>query len=136
LGARIGLERITRRHPADSHLPEKSALTLAAAWSARAPAWPAPPVVRPLLLWPPEPVHAPERPRCPETFRWRRRSFAVIDSEGPERIAPEWWLDDPEWRSGLRDYWQVTTEQGDRLWLFFAHGAALSPGWFCHGSFG
>jgi protein ImuB len=56
-------------------------------------------------------------------------------ARGPERIAPEWWLDDPEWRSGVRDYWRVETQQGDRLWLFFAHGAAMSSGWFCHGSF-
>jgi protein ImuB len=55
--------------------------------------------------------------------------------QGPERIGPEWWLDDPDWRTGLRDYWQITTKSGERLWLYFAHGGALSPGWFCQGSF-
>jgi len=24
---------------------------------------------------------------------------------------------------------------GQRLWLFYGHGGAMSPGWFCHGSF-
>ena len=71
----------------------------------------------------------------PLTFRWRRRQMAVARATGPERIAPEWWLDDPAWRTGLRDYWRVETTAGDRLWLFHAHGAALPAGWFCHGSF-
>ena len=62
-------------------------------------------------------------------------SLAVRGALGPERIAPEWWLDDPEWRSGVRDYWVVTTDRGDRLWLFYGHGATLSSGWFCQGSF-
>ncbi len=145
LGARIGLEQITRRHPADSHLPEKSTLVLAAAWSDPAPAWrtaarSASAVPRPLMIWPPEPVAAPDmtphRSAPPAGFRWRRRDFDTCAQAGPERIAPEWWLDDPAWRSGVRDYWRVTTVQGDRLWLFFAHGATMSPGWFCHGSFG
>ncbi|WP_380994010.1 hypothetical protein [Sedimentitalea sp. HM32M-2] len=53
----------------------------------------------------------------------------------PERIAPEWWLDEPDWCSGVRDYWVVTTRSGDRLWLFHGHGGAMSSGWFCQGSF-
>ena len=36
---------------------------------------------------------------------------------------------------GRRDQRFVTTDSGDRLWLCFAHGAAMSPGWFCHGEF-
>lgn len=135
LGARIGMEAITRRHPAQSHIPEKSAQVLAAAWSDPASAWPAPPVPRPLLLWRPEPVQAPQSPRLPDRFRWRGRDFAPKGATGPERIAPEWWLDDPDWRSGARDYWRVETDRGDRLWLFFAHGGAISGGWFCQGAF-
>lgn len=135
LGARIGLEAITRRHPGASHIPEKTALTLAAAWSEPARDWPAPSAQRPLLMWRPELVQAPDLPDVPATFRWRGRTWHLAEARGPERIAPEWWLDDPEWRTGARDYWVVTTAEGDRLWLFYAHGAALSPGWFCHGSF-
>jgi protein ImuB len=136
LGARLGTDAVTRLHPADSHIPEKSFQVLTAAFSAPAAgAWPAPPGPRPLLLFRPEPVTAPDMPQVPATFRWRRRALTVTEAIGPERIAPEWWLDDPEWRSGLRDYWRVTTDAGDRLWLFYAHGADLSPGWFCHGQF-
>ena len=135
IGARIGMEAITRHHPGNSHIPEKSAQVLAAAWSDPAPGWPAPPTPRPALLWRPEPVTAPETPHPPAHFRWRRRDLVLACAQGPERIAPEWWLDEPDWRSGTRDYWIVTTTCGARLWLFFAHGASMSRGWFCHGSF-
>lgn len=135
LGARIGLERITRTHPADSHIPEKEAQILAAAWSEPAQHWPALPVQRPYLLWPSEAVGAPDTPRPPEAFRWRNRDMSAVAAEGPERIAPEWWLDDPAWRTGVRDYWRVTCISGERLWLYYAHGAGLSAGWFCQGAF-
>lgn len=135
IGARIGLDAITRRHPGTSHIPEKSALTLAAAWSEPAAHWPHRATPRPLLLWRPEPVQAADAPRVPGTFRWRGRTFATVLAKGPERIAPEWWLDDPDWRSGQRDYWQVTCAQGDALWLYYAHGGTMSSGWFCQGSF-
>ena len=135
LGARVGLDAITRRHPAESHLPEKSAQVLAAAWSQRADHWPERLQPRPLVLFQPEPVMAEEAPRIPATFRWRGRNFTCARALGPERITPEWWLDDPDWRNGPRDYWQVDTEQGERLWLYFAHGGLKTGGWFCHGSF-
>lgn len=51
---------------------------------------------------------------------------------GPERIAPEWWLEDENWRSGVRDYWRVETRQGRRLWLFHT---PQQPGWFVQGEF-
>ncbi|WP_138470946.1 DNA polymerase Y family protein [Poseidonocella sp. HB161398] len=135
LGARIGSEAVTRLHPAESHIPEKTARRLMAAWSEPAAAWPPAPTPRPVTMWRPEPVQAPERPRLEGPFRWRRRAWIPAEARGPERISPEWWLDDPAWRSGVRDYWEVVTADGVRLWLFFAHGGALSPGWFCQGSF-
>jgi len=138
LGTRLGAEAVTRVHPGQSHVPEKAAIVLAAAWSEPAPTpWPKPPGPRPLRLFRPEPVGADETdPMPPAQFRWRRRDLATRVAVGPERIAPEWWLDDPEWRSGPRDYWRVETEAGERLWLFFAHGGDMSGGWFCHGQFG
>lgn len=135
VGARIGLEAITRFHPADSHIPEKAAKVLAAAWSEPAQDWPRPAAPRPLLLWRPEPVTAAEGADLPLAFRWRRRDFRTVAGTGPERIAPEWWLDEPDWRSGVRDYWRVATDTGEALWLFYAHGATMSGGWFCQGSF-
>ncbi|NND20674.1 MAG: DNA polymerase Y family protein [Silicimonas sp.] len=135
LGARLGLETITRLHPAESHIPEKTASVVAAAWSSPAGAWPAPPAPRPMELWPPEIVLAEDTPVLPVRFRWRGRFYETRAATGPERIAPEWWLDEPEWRTGVRDYWRVTTCTGERLWLYYAHGAGLSAGWFCQGSF-
>ena len=135
LGARVGMEAITRLHPADSHIPEKTAKFLAAAWSDPAAAWPRGRAPRPLELWRPELVMAHEAPNLPASFRWRNRDFETHTGLGPERISPEWWLDDPDWRTGVRDYWRVTTRSGERLWMYYAYGATLSPGWFCHGSF-
>ena len=136
LGARVGLEAIRRVHPADSHIPEKAHKILAAAWSKpHEGAWPVPSNPRPLLLWQPEPVHAPATPQMPQVFRWRGQDLTRLRAIGPERLAPEWWLDDPNWRSGTRDYWVTDTECGQRLWLFYGHGGTMSPGWFCQGSF-
>ena len=134
LGVRLGAEAVTRFHPGESHLPEKGAQVLAAAWSAPfAGPWPKR-GARPLTLFRPEPVGAPQDdPTPPARFRWRRREMVTRVATGPERIAPEWWLDDPDWRSGPRDYWRVETEGGERLWLFFAHGGDVTGGWFCHG---
>ena len=135
IGARVGLDAITRLHPASSHIPEKTATVLAAAWSEPATEWPRAPVARPVVLFRPEPVTSDDPPGRPAAFRWRRRRFAVVEATGPERIAPEWWLDEPDWRSGVRDYWRVTTDLGEKLWLFYAHGGTMSAGWFCHGRF-
>ncbi|KIC49887.1 DNA polymerase Y family protein [Tateyamaria sp. ANG-S1] len=136
LGARVGLDSIRRFEPADSHIPEKSHKIMSAAWSKpHEGPWPMPTNPRPLLLWHPEPVQAPNTPKLPENFRWRGMNLTRHRAIGPERIAPEWWLDDPNWRSGTRDYWVTDTTDGQRLWLFYAHGGAMSAGWFCHGSF-
>jgi protein ImuB len=46
----------------------------------------------------------------------------------------------PNWRSGVRDYWRVVTEDGAALWLYYAHGGTgaggTGGGWFAHGDFG
>jgi protein ImuB len=144
IGARVGLEAITRARPADSHIPEKTATPLAAAWSERATDWPRAPRPRPLTLFRPEPIRTSpgidEGPEVPASFTWRGRTLQTRVALGPERIAPEWWLDDPDWRSGLRDYWRVTTGDGTMLWLHYAHGntapGGLGAGWFVHGDFG
>ena len=135
LGARLGMEAITRVQPADSHIPEKTARTVGAAWAEPAETWPQRGRKRPLRMWRPEPVMVPDTPRLSPTFRWRGRDHSVQTMTGPERIAPEWWLDDPNWRSGQRDYWEVITKDGDRLWLYYAHGGTMSSGWFCQGAF-
>ena len=130
IGTRIGLENLLRFLPADSHIPERGFVAAAAAHSRAETGWSAP-RPRPVILFPPEPVAA-SGARPPARFRWRRMIFATARATGPERIAPEWWLDDPAWRSGLRDYWRLETRQGRRLWLFHT---PQDPGWFVQGEF-
>ena len=65
-------------------------------------------------------------------FRWRRTSYRVARSEGPERIAPEWWREETE----PRDYFRVEDEEGRRYWLYRqASGGETMPRWFLHGVF-
>ena len=117
VGNRIGFERVLRLLPATSLIPERSFLMAPAAYSAPEPTPHRAGSNRPITLFPPEPVtDASGTP--PASFRWRRMRFTTLRAAGPERIAPEWWFDDPAWRSGLRDYWRVETQEGPRLWLF------------------
>ena len=130
IGNRIGLENVQRFLPADSHIPERSYIIAPAAYSDPVASW----VVlreRPLRLFPPEPITgAGSAP--PSYLRWRRMALTTQRATGPERIAPEWWLSDENWRSGIRDYWKVETKQGRRLWLFHT---PQNPCWFVQGEF-
>jgi protein ImuB len=129
LGNHLGFDAIQRLLPADSLIPERSFLIAASAYSDPAPR-PQPVRPRPLILFPPEPITASGHP--PARFRWRRMSFTTLRAIGPERIAPEWWFDDPNWRSGLRDYWRLDTREGARLWLFHT---PQNPSWYAQGEF-
>lgn len=130
IGTRIGLENVRRFLPADSHIPERSFLIAPAAHSTAETGWfsgqP-----RPLHLFAPEPIAATGS-TPPARFRWRRMQLHTARAIGPERIAPEWWFDDANWRSGMRDYWCVHTRQGRRLWLFYT---PQTPGWYVQGEF-
>lgn len=130
LGNRLGFDRITRFLPADSHIPEQSYNLAPVAYSQAVNDWPSGPD-RPLQIFPPEPLMV-QGAQLPQQFRWRRMSLTIARATGPERIEPEWWLDTPAWRSGLRDYWKVETTQGRRLWLFYT---PRNPGWFVQGEF-
>ena len=130
IGTRIGLDQIRRFEPLDSHIPERSFQLVPATESRPCGDWSAP-RPRPLRLFPPEPVTA-RGTTPPERFRWRRMSLTTGRATGPERIAPEWWGDDQDWRSGIRDYWRVETKQGRRLWMFHT---PQRPGWFVQGEF-
>ena len=131
LGNRVGFDNVQRYAPAQSHIPEKSFLVLSAAYSDGDEGEVVAHTARPLVIFPPEPITA-TGPAPPARFSWRRMAFTTARSTGPERIAPEWWLDDPAWRSGLRDYWKLETLQGRRLWLFHTPQA---PGWYVQGEF-
>ena len=130
LGTRIGLDNIQRFLAADSHIPERSFQVVPAAYSRPETGWGAP-RPRPIRLFTPEPIAA-TGPNPPKRFRWRRLALTTARATGPERIAPEWWLADEGWRSGMRDYWKIDTSEGRRLWLFYT---PQEPAWFVQGEF-
>lgn len=139
LGNRIGFDRVLRLLPAESLIPERSFLLAPAAYTLPEPAPRHVGTLRPITIFPPEPVTAASG-APPASFRWRRMRFTTLRASGPERITPEWWFDDPAWRSGLRDYWRIETNEGPRLWLFLtpqAQGwsAAEGQNWYVQGEF-
>lgn len=140
IGNRIGFDRVQRLLPATSLIPERSFLLAPAAYSTPEPDLPPATTksgtprsgpTRPITLFAPEPVTAATG-TPPASFRWRRMRFTTLRATGPERITPEWWFDDPAWRTGLRDYWLIETHEGPRLWLFTTPQA---PAWSVQGEF-
>jgi protein ImuB len=111
----------------------------------------------PLLLSPPEPISVmAELPEgAPQRFVWRRLARRIVRSEGPERVAPEWWrhIGAPGPPPGTRDYYRLEDTTGARYWVFREglYGraeespeaeaaesdgvAAGMPRWFVHGLF-
>lgn len=133
VGNRIGFDRVLRLLPATSLIPERSFLLAPAAYSSPEPVPCRAGLLRPITLFPPEPVSAASG-HPPATFRWRRMRLTTLRATGPERITPEWWFDDPAWRSGLRDYWRVETREGPRLWLFVTPQTGRGD-WYVQGEF-
>ncbi|MEZ5750908.1 MAG: DNA polymerase Y family protein [Paracoccaceae bacterium] len=133
LGNRVGLDALTRFVPAESHIPEQAFQIVSAVHGPRpsAQAW-GRGADRPLTLFPPEPLPGAGGSHPPERFVWRRRRLTLLRATGPERLTPEWWMDSPGWRSGLRDYWRLDTVEGPRLWAFFT---PQDPGWAVQGEF-
>lgn len=131
LGNRLGFEAVRRFLPAESRIPERSFLTVPAAYAEAEPFPKRRRPRRPVTIFPPEALAAVSG-SPPARFTWRRMSFTTLRAAGPERITPEWWFDDPAWRSGVRDYWRVETREGLRLWLFRTPQA---PAWYAQGVF-
>lgn len=135
LGTRLGLEALVRLYPADSHIPEKATTEMAAAFAPSASGWIPSGLTRPAVMFEPEPITSEDDATPPARFVWRRQPRRRIAAWGPERLTPEWWLDEPAWRSGPRNYWRVETEEGLRLWLYETLGGEVSAGWFAQGTF-
>jgi protein ImuB len=140
--ARLGEDALLKPVPVGSHIPERRVALTPVSRTVRAPASPPAEIwqERPIrLLARPEPLdviatEVPEGP--PVNFRWRRTLHRVARSEGPERIATEWWRDTEDART--RDYFRVEDETGRRYWLYrqgFYGAAAEMPRWFLHGIF-
>ncbi|NOT41248.1 MAG: DNA polymerase Y family protein [Alphaproteobacteria bacterium] len=145
LGVRFGTARVKRLGFAESHIPEY-AVVEAPARGGALPALVLQPhpqdsiCERPLrMLERPEEVEAiaeiPDGP--PARFKWRRVMHEVAATEGPERIATEWWRD-TQGRPLTRDYFRVEDKDGRRFWLYREglYGRETArPRWFVHGLF-
>jgi protein ImuB len=144
LSARFGAAQVMRFVAHDSHIPERMARAVVAqsAQASRG-AWPArvagePPAYPLRLFDPPQPIETmaevPDSP--PVRFLWRRVWHNIVASEGPQRIAPEWWARGTAERT--RDYFRVEDREGRRYWLY-REGLYDSdqgpPHWFLHGLF-
>jgi len=141
LGSRLNFEHVTRLVPRASHLPDHAVRQVSVSESKMHGSWPET-QIRPLvLLDQPESVESITsivHYQPPKVFRWRQNKYSVRATEGPERIAPEWWRCDRDWARGLRDYWRVEDEQGRRFWLFCEgrrDKRCNSLRWYLHGFF-
>jgi len=136
LATRLGDDKVYRRAPVESDLPERCVAKVPALAPSTGPAWPASLTRPPRLLDPPERVEVmalvPDYP--PAAFVWRRVRRRVVRADGPERVFGEWWRSDDE-RSAMRDYYRVEAADGCRYWLFRDGPALEGVRWFMHGLF-
>jgi protein ImuB len=168
LQQRLGPHNVRGFAPVANHLPERAEILQPV--TAKAPAsWPEPEQKpRPLLILPrAEPTEVialiPDGP--PRRFCWRGVTYEVAGSQGPERIASEWWrLDTPSAHSrasgnpvsleeerldprlrgderqsaSTRDYYLVEDSGGHRFWLYregLYERETAAARWFVHGLF-
>ncbi|MGH6892573.1 MAG: Y-family DNA polymerase [Dongiaceae bacterium] len=139
LSNRLGEDAVHRFETRESHVPERAVRRLPPLAESPRLHWPKA-ARRPIRLLPhPEPIEAlapiPDDP--PVQFRWRHVLHRVRAAEGPERIAPEWWLPGEE-DTEIRDYYRVEDAEGRRYWLYRAglYQTGRIPRWFLHGLFG
>lgn len=139
LSNRLGEAAVHRVETRESHIPERAVRHLPPLAESPRLHWPKA-TQRPVRLLPhPEPIEAvapvPDDP--PVQFRWRHVVHRVRSAEGPERIAPEWWLPG-ETNTEIRDYYRVEDAEGRRYWLYRAglYQADPAPRWYLHGMFG
>jgi protein ImuB len=135
ISGKFGDKCIHRYLPCEHSWPEYSFISASSitekiqtAWKAGRP--------RPLqLLSKPEPIEvtAPVPDYPPMLFRFKGKLHKITKADGPERIEPEWWLQEEK----HRDYYYVEDEEGHRYWLFRSghYDNAKSWQWFIHGFF-
>ncbi len=66
-------------------------------------------------------------------FRCKGKLHTIRKADGPERIEPEWWLQEGE----HRDYYAVEDQDGHRYWIFRLghYDTTKKVQWFLHGIF-
>ncbi len=149
LGNRLGADDVVHLNPRASHIPERASQAVSALAQAPCPCGetadkPGRRPPRPLHLLPsPEPIQvvAPVPDDPPAMFRWRHHQHRVTEAEGPERIGPEWWLEEPlapaSQQDRIRDYYWVEDSAGQRFWVYRngPYRPGIKPRWYLHGFF-
>jgi protein ImuB len=142
VSARLGEDCLQTFQLRESHIPERAVITVPAIdhLSTQKTREGHPPPARnerPIrLLRKPEPMDAfaVEVPDgAPASFHWRRMQHRVRKSEGPERLAMEWWRDGSDAEN--RDYFRIEDDQGRRFWIY-RHGhyeRDTAQSWYMHG---
>lgn len=145
VSARLGADCLQSFQLRESHVPERAVITVPALESLstrerrQEGEFSSSRSDRPLRLFRmPELMEAslaevPDGP--PQSFRWRRTVHHVSRSEGPERLAMEWWVDDG--KAKARDYFRIEDDMGHRFWIYREgfYGTETPPRWFMHGIF-
>ncbi|MSO76934.1 MAG: DNA polymerase Y family protein [Alphaproteobacteria bacterium] len=141
LGQRLGSRNVWRQTARASHIPERAVRPVAPLEVSDRTGWP-PDRARPLrLLARPESIQAmallPDHP--PVQFLWQGRAHRVLRVQGPERIAPEWWLDERPAATATRDYFILEDSAGQRFWVYreglYPPPTGTIPRWYLHGFF-
>jgi protein ImuB len=143
VSARLGSDCLQTFQLRESHLPERAVISVPAIDGLTAKIPPGNPAPsrgeRPArLLERAEPMDAfaievPDG--APANFHWRRMRHRIVKSEGPERLAMEWWLDGKDTQP--RDYFRVEDDQGHRFWIYRKglYGQDETQSWYMHGMF-
>ena len=135
--ARLGKNKVRSFVQHHSHIPEKTfSLDEFKTKRKTANQWQKSKFVRPILLYSPDLISATLcRDNYLNQFNWRGKKYKAFYVRGPERIASEWWSKDKGTNFRLRDYWEVATTCGARLWMFEEKNKVSENKWFVHGNF-
>lgn len=154
LSGKLGVQNVIRFYPVESHIPEQANRAVSAinstkvfnSWANTSKFLNNCHLARPLeLLSQPLPIDViasiPDGP--PIMFIWRKQKYKVMNSEGPERIAPEWWRprkfssNSSAFVPKERDYYKLEDHKGKRYWVYRNgnYSTQKITKWYLHGFF-
>jgi len=135
VAAKVGNDAVHRYLPDEHYWPERSIRQASSFAEKPTISWPRR-LLRPMqMLKEPQPIQvsAPIPDYPPMLFVYRDVVHEIKKADGPERIEPEWWIDE-----GLhRDYYILEDQKGARYWVFRLghYGEDQNTRWFIHGFF-